>query len=186
MSAQRQLGLAPGTRRIAPVDVRSGAAAVEPAERQVFVDAAVAGWNIGAGLGLLLFGSLALLRTMISPTVPAGVQLLILAATLPVPLFFPLRLARGGVVCDRHGVLIRNPSGHVHLGWDEIDHFGMGAGLDRRVRACTTDGASVHIYGVVRRTSRQGRGGGRARDRGAEPAAEVGAGAGVGKAGRVV
>lgn len=155
MSAQRQLGLAPGTRRIAPVDVRSGADAVQRAERQVFVDAAVAGWNIGAGLGLLLFGSLALLRTMISPTVPAGVKLLILAATLPVPLFFLLRLARGGVVCDRHGVLIRNPVRHVHLRWDEIDHFGMVAGLDRRVRAYTTDGASVHIYGVVRRMARE-------------------------------
>jgi hypothetical protein len=154
MSAQREIGLAAGTRRIAPVDVRAAAHAAERADREVFVDVAVAGWNIGAGIGLLLFGSLALLRTMISPTVPAGVKLLILAITLPVPLFFLVRLARGGVVCHRTGAVIRNPLGHVSLRWDEIDHFGMGAGIDRRVRAYTTDGSSVPIYGVVRRMSR--------------------------------
>jgi hypothetical protein len=154
VSAQRQVGLAPGTRRIAPVDVRTATRPVERADRQVFLNQPVAGWNIGAGLGLLLFGSLALLRTMISPTVPAGVKLLILAATLPVPLFFLLRLARGGVVCDRQGVLIRNPVRHVRLRWDEIDHFGLGAGIDKRVRAYTTDGSSVHVYGLVRRMSR--------------------------------
>ena len=154
MSAQREIGLAAGTRRIARVDVGAAAHEAELADREVFLDVAVAGWNIGAGLGLLLFGSLALLRTMISPTVPAGVKLLILAITLPVPLFFLVRLPRGGVVCDRDGVLIRNPMGHVRLRWDEIDHFALGAGIDRRVRAYTTDGSSIHIYGVVRRMSR--------------------------------
>lgn len=156
MSAQREIGLAAGTRRIAPVDVRAATVAAQRGDREVFLDVAVAGWNIGAGVGLLLFGSLALLRTMISPTVPAGVKLLVLAITLPVPLFFFARLARGGVVCDRSGVVIRNPMGHVRLGWDEIDHFGPGTRIDGRVRAHTTDGSSVHIYGVVRRFSRGG------------------------------
>jgi hypothetical protein len=41
----------------------------EPSRAQVFVNTAVAGWNLGAGVGLLLFGSLILLHTMISPTV---------------------------------------------------------------------------------------------------------------------
>ena len=154
MSAQRQVGLAPVTRRLALPGVPAGTRAVERAERQVFLDASVAGWSIGAGFGLLLFGSLALLRTMISPTVPAAAKLLILLVGLPIPLFFLLRLARGGVVCDRDGVVIRNPLGHVRLRWGEIDHFGMGAGIDRRVRAYTTDGASVHIYGLVRQMSR--------------------------------
>ena len=133
-----------------------GPTANEPSRAQVFVNAAVAGWNLGAGVGLLLFGSLILLHTMISPTVSLATKSLILAVCLPIPLFLLLRLARGGVVCDRRGIIIRNPLGHIHLSWDEVDHFEQrrGTRLANTAWACKTDGSSVHIYGIVTSVSR--------------------------------
>jgi len=139
------------------LDLRAASlAANERSQVQVFRNATVAGWNLGAGGGLLLFGSLILLHTMTSPTVPFASKALIVAVSLPVPLFLILRVARGGVVCDHSGITIRNPVRHVRLTWEEIDHFEQHPATMRASTAwaCKADGSSIRIYGIVRSMSR--------------------------------
>ena len=157
MSATRPIGLASGADRASVIELGAGTlASDERGEAQVFINAAVAGWNIGAGVGLLLFGGLVLFHTMISPTVPFATKALIVALSLPLPLFLLLRAARAGVVCDRAGVTIRNPCRHVRLRWEEIDQFAQAQGtfFTSPAWAHRTDGSSIHIYGIARSTSR--------------------------------
>jgi hypothetical protein len=153
VSGNRQVAFSSsGARRRAPVDLRAGSlTAHEPSQAQVFRNATVAGLNIGAGVGLVLFGSLILLHTMASPTVPLPSKALIVAVSLPVPLFLILRLARGGVVCDHSGIIIRNPIRHVRVKWEEIDHFEQQPAtvLTNTAWACKVDGSSIRIYGLV-------------------------------------
>ncbi len=128
----------------------------ESSQVQVVRNATVAGWNLGARAGLLLFGSLILLHTMTSSTVPFASKALIVAVSLPVPLFLILRLARGGVVCDHSGITICNPVRHVRLRWEEIDHFEQHPATMRSSTAwaCKADGSCIRIYGIVRSMSR--------------------------------